>query len=494
MLDKQKIRLSIYDNMLFIDPWVPELWYYLHYKKKGKEKKWPFKYIAVDKFMYTTAVNEATGNEVGLTYAGMYQHVLKGLKGLDYEYVLTDSRGEPPKADMSLCQELRPLQDGALDALLTMKQGIIECPPGFGKTFLICQIARIVPTINIVVTTPRTSVVNGIMRRVSDAVSEFNGHKVSLMKGGKKFSKTMDLSNVIVSTSKSLHKIPVDWPDLLIYDECHGCATEKQIAVLERFEGCRMFGMSASPAGRLDGADMEVTGMFGPVIYRVTYQQALEAGLVCPIYVRMVDVQMRKIQIAAKVSDDKKQQIYYRRNTKRNELIAACARNFKEDEHVLILVKTAEHALFLRLLLPDFHVVHGGIEEERWKQFCDLNLVADTPEFRSSVKDLNMELMEEAFADGRVKKVIATPKWREGVDFPTLSGLIRADGSSGSIDSIQIVGRLSRISPGKEYGTVYDFNDIFSSTTERKSKARRKHYAIQQWIIEDQYTPPSLSG
>lgn len=494
MPDKQKIRLSIYDNMLFIDPWVPELWHYLHYKKKGKEKKWPFKYIAVDKFMYTTDVNEETGNEVGLTYAGMYQQVLKGLGDTGYDHVLSDDRPTPPKADMSLCQELRPLQPGALEAMVTMKQGVIECPPGFGKTFLICQLARILPSVKIVVTTPRTAVVNGIMRRITAAVSEFDGYKVSLMKGGKKFTKVMQMSNVVVSTSKSLHKIPVDWPDLLIYDECHGCATDKQIAVLERFENCRMFGMSASPQGRLDGADMEVTGQFGPIIYRVIYQQALEAGLVCPIIVRMVDVDMRKIQIEKKVSDDKKQQIYYRRNARRNELIAACARNFKEDEHVLILVKTAEHALFLRLLLPDFHVVHGGIDEERWKQFCDLNLVSNTPEFRASVKDLDMELMEEAFADGRVKKVIATPKWREGVDFPTLSGLVRADGSSGSIDSIQIVGRLSRISPGKDHGTVYDFNDTFSSTTERKSKARRKHYAIQQWTIEDDYKPPTLPG
>jgi superfamily II DNA or RNA helicase len=494
MSDKTKIRLSIYDNMLFIDPWVPELWHFLHYKKKGKQKKWPFKYVSEDKFMYTTSINESTGNEVGLTYAGMYQHVLDGLKRLEYDYYMMDSRPPPPKADMSLCQDLRPLQDGALDALLNMKQGIIECPPGFGKTFLICQYARIVPNPRMLITTPRTSVVNGIMRRVSGATEEFNGFNVSLMNGSKKFSKKMSMSDVIVSTSKSLHKIPVDWADIIIYDECHGCATEQQIAVLERFEGCRMFGLSASPDGRLDGADMEVTGMFGPIVYRVTYQQALEAGLVCPIIVHMVDVDMRKIQLNKNTSDDKKQQIYYRRNERRNELIAQCARTFKDDEHVLILVKTAEHALFLRLLLPDFHVVHGGIDEERWKQFCDLGLVADTPEFRTSIKDLDMELMEEAFEEGRVKKVIATPKWREGVDFPTLSGLIRADGSSGSIDSIQIVGRLSRISPGKEYGTVYDFNDIFSSTTERKSKARRKHYETQQWTIDDNFVPPPLSG
>jgi superfamily II DNA or RNA helicase len=479
--------------MLFIEPWIPHLWHFLYYKKKEKEKKWPFKFISTDKFMYTVDVDESTGQEIGLTYAGMYKNVMDGLQQLGHTWTITDNRPTPPRADMSLCQQLRPLQDGALEVLINHKNGVIECPPGFGKTFLICQYARITSgqKIKILVTTPRQPVVKGILNRMRDATAEFNGYTISLMTGGKKFSKNLELSNVVVSTSKSLHKIPVDWPDIIIYDECHGCATDQQIAVLEQFD-CRMFGLSASPDGRLDGADMEVTGMFGPLMYKVTYPQALAAGLVCPILVRMVDVSMRKIEFKGRTSDDKKQQILYRRNEVRNELIAQCARTFSDDEHVLILVKTAEHALFLRLLLPDFHVVHGGITEERWQEFVGMGLVQDTKEFRSFIKDLDMDLLEEAFGDGRIKKVIATPKWREGVDFPDLRGLIRADGGAGSIDSIQIVGRLSRVLEGKTHGTVYDFNDSFNTSTMRKSRERKKHYDKQEWTIEDHFEPPPL--
>jgi superfamily II DNA or RNA helicase len=224
--------------------------------------------------------------------------------------------------------------------------------------------------------------------------------------------------------------------------------------------------------------------MFGPVECRVTYKEALDRGLVCPIEVDMVEIRHEEPHAP---TDIKKQKLGYWRNDIRNKAIAYCARQHNEKESVLILVKTLEHALFLRLLLPEFYIVHGGVEEdelgdERWNEFCSLGLVQDTPEFQD-IRYPDVETAEEMFADGRLTKVISTPKWREGVDFPNLSVLIRADGSSGSIDAIQIVGRLSRVAEGKAGGKVYDFLDDYGRSYLRKSQSREEHYEKQGWGI-----------
>jgi superfamily II DNA or RNA helicase len=72
-------------------------------------------------------------------------------------------------------------------------------------------------------------------------------------------------------------------------------------------------------------------------------------------------------------------------------------------------------------------------------------------------------------------------------DFPELRILVRADGSSGSIDAIQILGRLSRVVEGKTHGIVYDFIDNYGESYLRKSKTRKKHYEKQGWRIEDSW-------
>jgi hypothetical protein len=74
---------------------------------------------------------------------------------------------------------------------------------------------------------------------------------------------------------------------------------------------------------------------------------------------------------------------------------------------------------------------------------------------------------------------------RTKCDFKDLRGLVRAGGSSGSIDAIQIVGRLSRIHPGKTHGVVYDFVDSYHPSSYRKSNERKKHYVKQQWDVKE---------
>ena len=475
------VVLTYYDSCLFVKPWIHGLWPNLTYNKKMRQNKWPYNFTSEPRYMYSVRTDK-DGIEIGLVYGGMYQTVRDRLLELGYTYVENDMRPEIPDYDLDMCQPLRPLQDGALNVILSEKSGVIQCPPGFGKTFLMCQVCRIYDEdIKILIVTPRKSVVSDIYDRVTGALKGLRQRAI-LLNGSKRLPKRKNY-NIIVCTSGSIHKVPSDWPDMLLYDECHGAATDKQLPVLERLAGCRNFGLSASPEGRLDGADMEITGLFGPVKCHVTYRQAQEQGLVCEIRVTMRHIQMDPIVFTKRDTDTDKQKKSYWLNHARNSLIAQDARSFTDEEQVIILVRTVEHALQLRMLIPEFFVVSGEVDDEKWEKFCQQGLVADTPEFRKALKTPDAELMRDLFKHRKIRKVIATGKWREGVDFPHLDGLIRADGSSGAIDAIQIVGRLSRVVEGKKYGRLIDYTDTFTETAKKKAKTREKHYVDQEWDV-----------
>jgi superfamily II DNA or RNA helicase len=408
-----------------------------------------------------------------IIFGGMYARVIRGLDAMNMEYDVHDHRTPIPEALWGNIQHpLRDKQDYALAAIATNHNGVIHAATGFGKTHLICQLCRMYPDSNILIISPRKQVVSDIFKRASDAALE--GSIITKCDGTRTFRED---SNAVVCTTGSLHKIPSAWPDMVLFDEVHGAATDRIKDILIEFEGPRMYGFSASPTGRGDGADMEITGLFGEVICAVSYQEAEAAGNVAPIEVRIVPVVADEVTATTDVT---KQRRGYWRNRVRNNAVAKAALSFKETEQVLVIVKTAEHALFLRRLLPDFSIVHAGISKEKWKTFVKLGLCTD--EEYDSIGKIDTDAMKQAYKEGSLLKVIATTTWKEGVDFPLLAGLVRADGMAGSIPAIQIGGRLSR---GDVQKVLYDFDDDYGDSFKRRSKGRIRTYKKNGWVIND---------
>jgi len=93
--------------------------------------------------------------------------------------------------------------------------------------------------------------------------------------------------------------------------------------------------------------------------------------------------------------------------------------------------------------------------------------------------------MRNEFESGNMKRVIATGIWNTGVDFTHLKWLIRADGMTSDILSIQTPGRLSRTDDGKSHGTLIDFFDTFDDSLSRRSMTRMRRYRKNGWPIEE---------
>lgn len=473
-----RIRVIIRGNTMLLRPWpqqlVPACLYSQRDKVRGRgAKAGRYKYTRQNLF-----VQEVTqsGQTTALVHAGLLPRILRACKRYKIEYQLEDKRDPLPDALLSQVQPLREFQPEALATILHAYFGVINFPTGSGKSFMIRQVCRVYPHLKILVTT-RSSSVRGSLY---DDLSENCNQGVSELGSGKRLR--LD-SDIIVSTDKSLHKIPDDWPDLVLYDEVHRSGSLSVATELARFSKARRFGLSASPKGRSNNSDKMVEALFGPDIVEVNYKSAEQAGIVSPIEVRLVNVSSRKT--FKQKSDIALQKHGYWRHVARNKKIAEVANRFGAQVQTLIMVKTVEHALNIHKYLPHFQIVHRGIGNDRWAQFMELGMVTEKD---ADLKEVDTKTLRKQFEDNELKKVICTPIWNEGVDFTHLQVLIRGDGQVSPIECTQIPGRLSRIGQ-KSVGILIDFMDHFGEWFLTRSENRRAQYHAKGWYLVDNWDP-----
>lgn len=468
-------KLTVYTNKVLVEPWfsflnktctasIVRTLYGYEKIKTGKDRE------ITETALFCCSADQSQG----LAYSGLLSRILTDLKKHGVSPDVHDMR-EPPVFDESMLDGIsfRENQEEAMRKLLTSFNGICKAPPAFGKSFLIGHFCRIRNDKKIVVITSRQTVLKELHKRITDICKD---RSVRLCNGSNAFKKDTD---IVVCSAMSLHKILDDWPDIIVFDEVHGAAASSVGRSLMRFTKSQMFGFSATPKGRSDGADLINEALFGPVIFDISYHNAVSSGNVTPMYVRVVPVEGPVID-ATDPLDLNRKGIW--RNSIRNKKIAQVAKKLEEEglQKILVMVNTAEHAYFLRAYMPDYKVVHAGVDASKAERFRKMGLLNKDEDPNADPGQIRTD-----FVNGTHTKVIATSIWKEGVDLVELECVIRADGMTGSIPSIQIGGRTSRISDGKERGLVIDFLDDFGITMENRSRTRIKHYKNEGWKVED---------
>lgn len=367
--------------------------------------------------------------------------------------------------------ELRHGQDEFLAKIASSDCGRFDCPPGYGKSFLIGLIGRLYPKARIDVVSRRVPVLRDRIYAELCSILPDVG-----MIGAGKYSPN---HRVLCITAGSIHRAPGD-ADILIGDECHELATDRTTEMIGRlYYRSRNFGLSATQDKRLDNRDKLLEGIFGPIIYSMDYQEALDHGMVVPISVEWHSMVM-DVDPCSGLSDVPKKRYGLWRNEWRNAAIAENANEYDADTQVLITVETIEHAVNLKSFLPDYTLVYSeaglsGVDREKYVR--EGLISSDEPEMTSKRR----QQLTKDFEAGKVKKAIATTVWNVGVDFKSLSVLIRADGGASPISSTQIPGRVSRISEDKKRAVVHDYMDQFNHGFRRKARQREADYASNGW-------------
>jgi len=367
-------------------------------------------------------------------------------------------------ADMSF----KAKQDVAVASVAAHHRGVIVAPPAFGKSFMLLFICKLFPHAKIDIITKRKDIVLKTVRFLTKYIPS-----IGQVGGGKN-----SYSRVTVFTADSLHKSKFD-ADIILVDEAHELMADSYASQLSKYRHARAYAFTATPKGRKDGTDARLESIFGKTIFYMSYQEAEALGVVTPIFIDWLDIQISPNPCAGK-SDVPKRRWGLWRNNVRNSIIAShLTKNYKEEQ-VLVLVDTIEHALYLRKYLPDYSLCYAenGITDEEHEFYVKQKLM-DKDEVIIDA-DIREQLRQD-FESGKLKKVIATGVWSTGVDFVNLQVLVRADGSDGEIIDFQAPGRVCRISSTKQYGIVVDCRDQFDPGLHRKAKKREKNYKAKGW-------------
>jgi len=137
-------------------------------------------------------------------------------------------------------------------------------------------------------------------------------------------------------------------------------------------------------------------------------------------------------------------------NKKRNKIITELAN--KQEEATLVLYKIIEH---------------GEILSEEIENSVLLSGQNSNVEREQAIKD---------FKDGKIKVLIASNIFKQGISISNIKVLINASGGKSKIEVLQKIGRALRKFENKPYALVYDFMDIGNKFTNRHSVQRENLY------------------
>ena len=425
--------------------------------------------IPTDCFRY-----DRTGKRL-LTNTGYLELVTERLKaaGHDVRYVDVNPHPKPEVFEPHWKRldrfEFRHRQREVLELLVANEYARIQCPTGWGKTFIIGCLGLLWPKARIDVTTKSADICRNIYTDLKAMLPD-----VGLIGAGKRDSG----HRVQVYGAGSLHHADGE-ADILVADEVHELGAPSYVEKLARYRRARMFGFSASQNDRLDKADFELHGLFGPLRIDVSYQEAEGAGAVSPIEVIWRSVTL-DFNPCDGLDDVPRRRHGIWRNEERNKLVAEDAGQYDETVQVLVMVETIEHAMSLKKLLPDFELVYseGGLSAEKRDYYVRHRYIDEheplmTPDRR--------DWLRRRFENGKLKKAIATSVWSRGVDFRRLQVLVRADAAANAIADKQIPGRVARTHDQKDVAVVHDYLDQFDSRFRMRAQKRRRNYAKNGW-------------
>lgn len=464
------MRITAGNNLLFLSPWLKPLEGLLTLKRRVRGEFGKYNTV-LEKMFVTEDVNGVTS---GYAPVGLANRIFDFLKRNSVPYTYVENRPQLPMPDFSLIDvnALRPGQDTALVRLAEAYCGLIVAATGYGKTYLIVQICRMFPNQNIVITTARKAVVMTIYERLIKEPSLAG--QVGVMCSDKNTGPDF---RIVVSTIRSLFKTNKEKCNILLADECHNFGAEASSEAVASFIDARRFGLSASPKGRADNADLAVEAMFGPTLFDFSYQESVDSGSVVPIECHVYSVHKGDSKSYTNSVAIKRHGLW--RNPHRNKAIAKVAR-LHEDKQVLILCETIDHVMHIKRRLPEAVVAYANCSKEKYEESYVKGGFTEDPYM--TPKDLRG--VRKGLETGEIRLCISTMIFKEGVDFVNLGCLIRADGASGEIPSTQIPGRLSRTCDGKEVGILIDFLDSFDKRLKSKSITRISSYKKKGWLVK----------
>lgn len=224
---------------------------------------------------------------------------------------------------------------------------------------------------------------------------------------------------------------------LIVVDEAHHARATSWMAPLDHFKGAKRLGLTATP----DRSDRKALGqVFARVAYSYDIRDAIRDGYLAPLRAKQVDVDGLDLSEVSKKTGDFSADELEAILTGERELheVAAPTLELAGDRPTLVFGVTVDHAKKLCDVL------------NRYRQGC-----AKSVDGTMDV-DQRRKLLDE-FRGGAFQFLTNVALLTEGVDLPFVSCVAMARPTLSRSLYTQMVGRGTRLHPGKTDALVIDF-------------------------------------
>jgi superfamily II DNA or RNA helicase len=334
---------------------------------------------------------------------------------------------------------LRPYQEAAIDAIRARfvagdRSTLLVLPTGTGKTVIFAEVAR--RTVDrggrVLVLAHRSELLEQAHRKLTaigvDAAIEQADRRAG--------DAAVVVASVQTLRGARLAAMPADSFRLVVVDEAHHATAPGYRAILDRFGGARVLGVTATP-DRLDGAAL--CNIFNSAAYRYEMRDAIRDGWLTRIEARRVrlDVDLDAV------------------HTRSGDLdLGELEQIYGADAAVRAVVDPLQDlAGDLRTIVFAVSVAHGdalvaAINAREPGAARALSGATPAEERRRAVDD---------FAAGRLRTLVNCQVLTEGFDAPGIECVAIARPTKSRGLYAQMIGRGTRLAPGKERVLVLDF-------------------------------------
>lgn len=406
--------------------------------------------------------------------AGFLPLIRKAAEGGGFPLEVSDIRKRPCEPlGGARTDYLRDYQAGALERVLgrssasggPLERGIIQAATGAGKTEVFTALTQVLPCRWLIVVPG-----NDLLGQAVARIKLRTGQEPGACGDG-----IWNARRVTVATYQTLHarRGTIEGRQLLalteglVCDESHGCG---EGVVYDIAQACVnaywRFGFSATPLARGDRKSLFAVGAFGPVIYKISAQSLIERGFLSKPTIRVCSFRHDPMALVGMEYDELYNAAIVR-NAARNAVVLDVCLN-RAQRPGFVFVERVEHGRELTRLLTR----------------AKLNVAFRWGAFSSETRKDAIQKLRR----GELDFVVCNRIFNQGVDVPELKSCVNAASGKSTIQTLQRLGRGSRVTETKTTFEMWDFSDQGHRWLEEHSRARVRAYEKESYAIET-FTP-----
>lgn len=351
-----------------------------------------------------------------------------------------------------ILMELRNYQNECLTAILEnyqsgIRRQLVCLPTGTGKTVIFARFPRFFKMKRkMLVLAHRFELLEQARNKLLNANPRLN---IEIEQAEKKATQNSDIVIASVPTlgrknSKRLLKLDPDDFSIVVVDEAHHATADTYIKILEHFKLADkadpklLVGFTATPK-RSDGQGL--SRVFDKIVYSRNMPDMIHNGYLSPVTGYRIETDIDLSRVKTRMGDFVTSQLSGAVNIEqRNKLVVKVFRERLPERQTVVFCVDVAHAKNLAASFKKANIYCESVTGD---------MIAD--ERRRVLSD---------FSAGKIQVVTNCMVLTEGFDEPSIDGIILARPTKSSLLYTQMIGRGTRLHPGKKNVTVIDIVDL----------------------------------